>query len=215
MKIATLYSGGKDSNYAVLWALEQGHDVVLVNMQPQEDSMMFHHPNIKWCEMQAKASQLPIKTFKTTHETELEDLKNALIDTDCEGLVTGAVASVYQKSRIDKIANDLGIEAFSPIWHKDSHFLKHMLEIMEVYFVAVSAQGLEKEWLAKRYLPQHVDDLLKLNPPINVFLEGGEGETFVTNASFFKKRIEIDKWNIQWENICGKAIIEQAHLVDK
>jgi len=215
MKIAALYSGGKDSNYAVHWALEQGHEVVLINMEPQADSMMFHHPNTNWCGLQAEAAGLELTTFSTTHETELEDLKNALKEANADGLVTGAVQSVYQKSRIDKIAKDLDLEAFAPIWHKETDFLKEMLDMMEVYIVSVSAEGLGEEWLAKQYKPKDVDTLSKLNPPINLFLEGGEGETFVANAPFFKKRIEITEWDISWNGNTGKAIIKDAELVKK
>ena len=215
MKVAVLYSGGKDSNYATQWALEQNYEVEWVNMKPQEDSMMFHHPNVNWCELQAQASQIKLHAFETTHKTELKDLKNALREVDCEAVVTGAVQSIYQKSRIDKIASDLGIEAYSPIWHQTPQFLKSMLEMMHVYIVSVSAQGLGQEWLTKRFEPADVDTLMKLNPPINVFLEGGEGETFVADAPFFKKRIEITQWKIQWDKTCGKAIIEQAHVIDK
>ena len=215
MKIAALYSGGKDSNYAVHWALQQGHEVVLINMEPQADSMMFHHPNVKWTKLQAQAAKLELKSFTTTHETELEDLKEALRSVEAEGLVTGAVQSVYQKSRIDKIANDLGLEAFSPIWHKDTNFLKEMLELMDVRIVSVSAEGLKEDLLTKRFTPRLVDQFSKLSPPINVFLEGGEGETFVVDAPFFKKRIEITGWDIKWDGQTGKANIKDAKLVEK
>ncbi|MFH0927533.1 MAG: diphthine--ammonia ligase [Candidatus Micrarchaeota archaeon] len=215
MKIAALYSGGKDSTYATYWAIEQGHEVVWLNMRPQEDSMMFHHPNLEWCKLQAQAAGIKLHTFDTTHETELEDLKEALRTLECEGLVTGAVQSVYQKSRIDKIANDLELEAFSPIWHKPPEFLKHMLEIMDVRIVSVSAQGLGEEWLSKRFMPEDVDTFAKLDPPINVFLEGGEGETFACDAPFFKKRIEVKKWDISWNGNTGKALIKEAALAGK
>lgn len=215
MKIAALYSGGKDSNYAVHWALEQGHDVVLINMEPQADSMMFHHPNVSWCKLQAEAAGLELKTFTTTHQTELEDLKNALKSVNAQGLVTGAVQSVYQKSRIDKIAQELNLQAFSPIWHKPVEFLKEMLELMDVRIVSVSAQGLNEDLLSKRFTPQLVDEFSKLNPPINVFLEGGEGETFVCDAPFFKKKIEVLEWEIKWDGQTGKALIKKANLVDK
>ncbi|MFH1306410.1 MAG: diphthine--ammonia ligase [Candidatus Micrarchaeota archaeon] len=215
MKSAVLFSGGKDSAYATQWALEQGHEVIWVNMQPQEDSMMFHHPNVKWCKLQSQAAEIELKTFDTKHERELIDLENALKKLDVEGVVTGAVASVYQKSRIDKIANKLKLEVFSPLWGKDEEFLKKMLSEMEVYIVSISAEGLGEEWLGKKFEKEDVDKLSALQPKINVYLEGGEGETFVADAPFFKKRIEILKWEKKFDGMRGKAVIKEAKLVEK
>jgi diphthamide synthase (EF-2-diphthine--ammonia ligase) len=50
---------------------------------------------------------------------------------------------------------------------------------------------------------------------IHPFLEGGEGETFVTDASFFTKKIKIKKWNKKWDGIRGIAEIVEAELVTK
>ncbi|MBN2478495.1 TIGR00289 family protein, partial [Candidatus Micrarchaeota archaeon] len=41
MKVAVLFSGGKDSLYAVFWALFQGWDVELVSVESEEYSYMF------------------------------------------------------------------------------------------------------------------------------------------------------------------------------
>ena len=46
-------------------------------------------------------------------------------------------------------------------------------------------------------------------------LEGGEGETFVTDAPFFKKRIVIEEWDKSWDGIRGVAKIKKAKLVEK
>ena len=128
-----------------------------------------------------------------------------------EGIVTGAVASVYQKDRIEAIGKRLGVSVHSPLWHSDEKKLNELLDTMEIYVIAVAAEGLGKEFLGKP-LRKLVDAKVK---NIHPFLEGGEGETFVTNAPFFKKRIEINGWKISWDGVRGVAEIEDAGIVKK
>jgi len=215
MRIASLFSGGKDSVYALGWALKQGFEPILVTMDPQEYSMMFHHPNVKWTKMQAEAIGVEQVIVKTTHEQELGDLENSLLklkkEKGIEALVTGAVESKYQKDRIDAIAKRLGLKAHAPMWHGGGELLKEIIDNFEVYVTAVSAEGLDQKFLGKPF-KKLVDAKVK---NIHPFLEGGEGETFVTDAPFFKKRIEIKKWNIRWDGVRGVAEIEDAKLVPK
>ncbi|HIH22101.1 TPA: diphthine--ammonia ligase [Candidatus Micrarchaeota archaeon] len=211
LHVACLFSGGKDSCYAAGWALSQGWTVTLVTMNPEPYSMMFHHPNVQWTKLQAETMGVKQMTVSTKHETELNDLENALRKLKIEGIVTGAVASVYQKDRIEAIGKRLGVSVHSPLWHSDEKKLNELLDTMEIYVIAVAAEGLGKEFLGKP-LRKLVDAKVK---NIHPFLEGGEGETFVTNAPFFKKRIEINGWKISWDGVRGVAEIEDAGIVKK
>ena len=61
MKLASLFSGGKDSVYAIYLAQKQGHDVVcLLSVIPKSDeSHLLHHPNIQWTKLQSKSMNIP------------------------------------------------------------------------------------------------------------------------------------------------------------
>jgi len=83
--------------------------------------------------------------------------------------------------------------------------LKHF----EIYITAVSAEGLGPELLGKNF------NQLGERKNIHPLLEGGEGETFVADAPFFKKRIEILEWKIEWDGVRGVAHIKDAKLVEK
>ncbi|MEK6978959.1 MAG: diphthine--ammonia ligase [Candidatus Micrarchaeota archaeon] len=209
--VAVLFSGGKDSCYAAGWALAQGYDIVLVTMNPEPYSMMFHHPNVQWTKLQAEAMGIKQVMVTTKHDTELNDLEETLRKLKIGAIATGAVASVYQKDRIEAIGKRLGVPVHSPLWHSDEKKLHELLDTMEIYVVAVAAEGLGREFLGKP-LRKLVDAKVK---NIHPFLEGGEGETFVTNAPFFKKRIEIKGWKISWDGVRGVAEIEDAGLVEK
>jgi uncharacterized protein (TIGR00290 family) len=140
-----------------------------------------------------------------------ERLAAKLRSLKAEGLVSGAIASEFQRRRLEKVCEQLSIPSYAPLWHKGSELLDEMLANMEIYITAVSAEGLGKEWLGKP-----LADLLRSKPKnINPFLEGGEGETFVVDALFFKKRIAISSWNIEWDGVRGVANIKDAKLEDK
>ncbi|MFH0884785.1 MAG: TIGR00289 family protein, partial [Candidatus Micrarchaeota archaeon] len=118
--------------------------------------------------------------------------------------VTGAVASTYQKSRIDSIAKELSIPSFAPLWHAGAEKMEHMLRDFEVYVTAVSADGLGPEFLG-----EPLEKLVRAKKPgVHLFLEGGEGETFVANAPFFRKRIVIRGWKKTWDGVRGVAELE-------
>ncbi|MFH2106739.1 MAG: diphthine--ammonia ligase [Candidatus Micrarchaeota archaeon] len=208
MKVACLFSGGKDSCFALFWAITQGFKPVLTTVKAEEYSTMFHHPNIEATKLQAKAIGLRQIFVKTDEKKWHDDLKAAIKKEKCEGIVNGAIASEYQRRRIEKIGEELGIPTYAPLWHKEETLAKE-LENMEAYVVAVSAEGLGKELLGKP-LKELMDKKVK---GIHPLLEGGEGETFVANAPFFKKRIVIKEWDIKWDGVRGVAEIKKAELV--
>src|SRR5271157_765855 len=118
---ACLYSGGKDSTLAVHRMHENGKDVdlLLTAFSKNDYSFMFHTPNIRFSSMQAEALGIRQVTFKTEgiKDKELSDLETALKDNKVTELITGAVASNYQKERIDAICERNGILHVSPLWH--------------------------------------------------------------------------------------------------
>jgi predicted ATP pyrophosphatase (TIGR00289 family) len=206
MRVAVLFSGGKDSVFAAFWALAQGFEPVLVTIRPPEYSMMFHHPNINATGKQAEALGLRQVFVETTEEDWREKLIDAFKNLGAQGIVAGAIASEYQRRRIDSIGEELGIPTYAPLWHKDrgDDVRKEMLGYFEIYVSAVSAEGLGPEYLGEPF--KKIADANK--PGIHPFLEGGEGETFVANAPFFKHGIKIKGWKKTWDGVRGVAEIE-------
>jgi ABC transporter with metal-binding/Fe-S-binding domain ATP-binding protein len=213
MLAACLFSGGKDSVYAVGEALKQGYEVIIITMNPEPYSMMFHHPNVKWTRLQAEAIGTKQIVVDTKHEQELTDLENALanLSPKPDAIFTGAVASEYQKKRIEAIGERLGVKVISPLWHADEKKLHELLDTMEIWVTAVSAEGLDE-----RFLGQPLRKLVNAKVKnVHPFLEGGEGETFVTDAPFFKKKIIIFGWKTNWDGVRGVAEIKDAKLGSK
>jgi diphthine-ammonia ligase len=227
MKVGVLFSGGKDSAYAAYLARKMGDELVcLITLSPaRSDSYMFHYPNIRWTAMQAEAMHLPQVKLETkgVKEEELVDLRKAIEtakrDYSIEGVYTGALASVYQKSRVERICDELSVAAVSPLWQIDA--ITHLTNIVasgfEVIMTGVAALGLDEGWLGRALNKDAIRDLAGLHAKygVNPGLEGGEGETFVLDCPLFDRRIEVVSSRNHWEGDAGYLEILDAHLVAK
>jgi len=223
MRVAALATGGKDSALALYRALKLGYEVkFLVTMIPQrEDSWMFHFPNIHLTDLFAKAVEIPLVKAETVgiRETELKDLKNLLATLDIEGVVSGAISSRYQKERIDKVCQELNLKSIAPLWQEDSmRLLKEIINLnFEVMFVGVYAYGFDQSWLGRKIDSTTLKDLVELNNKYQISLvgEGGEYETLVLDAPFFRKRIRVLQTEGIWKNHSGYLLVKKAKLVKK
>ena len=223
MKVAALVSGGKDSALALYRALQSGYDMkCLVTMIPQRpDSWMFHYPNIRLTELFAEASDLPLVKAETKgkKEEELSDLENLLRTIDVDGIVSGAISSQYQKTRVDEICRKLGLKSISPLWHEDpAKLLNEFINLkFHAIIIGVYAHGLDQKWLGRTIDRETLNDLVELNTKFQTSIvgEGGEYETLVLDAPFFRKKIQIHKARIVWEGSSGYLFVEDTELQDK
>jgi len=223
LRVAALVTGGKDSALALYRSIRQGFEVVnLVTMVPQRvDSWMFHYPNIHMADLFAEAVGIPHITAKTSGEKEVEliDLKRVLATLSVDGVVSGGVSSQYQKERVDRICRELELKHIAPLWHEDPlRLLKEMGELkMETIIVGVYAHGFTSEWLGRKIDKAATNELIELNKRFQVSLvgEGGEYETLVLDAVFFKKRIELIESERIWQGGSGYLLVKKAALVNK
>jgi diphthine-ammonia ligase len=224
LRVAVAFSGGKDSTYATWWAMHQAWDVSLVTVKPSStDSLMFHHPNTEWTNLQALAMGLTHEIVEMKSKDELVDLQHALARMKSEGkisgLVTGAVASDYQKARFDNMGDAIGLKTYAPLWHKSPKLLVENVvkSGFRIVLSAVAAKGLDESWLGRELTEQEWSRLERLSEVhgINLTGEGGEYESFVLDAPNFSKRIEIEKSRKEWHGDSGRMVIEKASLRNK
>jgi len=223
MRIAVLATGGKDSTLALFEVLSEGYEVkYLASMIPlREDSWMFHYPNIRLVDLFAEAVEIPLVKAETSgvKEEEVEDLKRLIEKLDVDGIVSGAIASEYQKARVEKICEELKLECISPLWHKNPlDILKEIVDLkFDVVITGVCAYGFSIKWLGRRIDEAAIKDLVELNRKYGVSLvgEGGEYETLVLDAPLFKRRIRIIEAEKVWKDQNGYFLVKRAELENK
>ncbi len=226
MRFGVLFSGGKDSTLALMKAVEKGQVVCLISLISKNPaSYMFHTPNIGLTRLQAKAIGLPLIQCLTEgkKEEELEDLKDAIIEArkwfGIEGVVSGAIESIYQTERVQRICGNLGLLCFNPLWKKNQ---KELLEEIlakgfRVIVSGVFAFPLDRSWVGKEMNREMVDKLFCLAKQYRVSPsgEGGEIETTVLDAPLFRKRIEVLDSEVKEESGSAVFVIKRARLVEK
>ena len=225
MKLASLFSGGKDSTFAIYKAKQDGHSIeCLISAFPKSDeSHLLHHPNISITSLQAKSMRIPqivTRINSTDSQIELEKLQNLLKkakrDFGIDGIVHGGLFSDYQRIRFETIGNNLNLKVISPLWHIDQkNYLKELLDSKFKFIItSVSSAGLDETWLGKEITMDDVEQLERLSSKhgFNLTFEGGEAETFVLDCPLFYSPIVIMKANKIWDGYRGRFEITEAVL---
>jgi len=203
MKCAVLFSGGKDSTFAAYLAKNKGYEIscLISIISENPESYMFHTPSISKVKKQAEVMDIPLimQETKGLKEDELRELELAIqkakTEFNVKAVVTGAVKSVYQASRIQKICDKLELECFNPLWQKDQlELLNDLIENdFEIIIIGVFAYPLDETWLGQIIDKKFIDEVTALYEQyqINPAGEGGEIETFVLNCPLFTKKLKI------------------------
>jgi len=227
VKTCVLFSGGKDSTLALWCAIHQAHDIAcLLTVFPErKDSWMFHHPAVEWTHLQAEAVGIPQVTASISGAKEEElaaltqSLSKLIISHGIESVVTGAIASEYQKSRVDRICDQLGLRSMAPLWGLDpGRLLADQIQMGFEFIVTASmAMGFNRSWLGRVIDEIAFSELRGLQEKygINLAFEGGEAETFVTDAPIFASKIRILEAESIWKLDAGYLKILRAELVQK
>ncbi len=222
MKLAALISGGKDSSFAIYRATQEGHvvtDMVTI-VSENEDSFMFHSTNIHLTHLISEACGIPLISTPSSgeKETELEDLKEALCRVKVDGVVVGAIASEYQASRVQCICDELGLKMYAPLWHMEPEvLLREMIKLMDIRMIKVAAGGMDESWLGRKFDDRLISDLMELNRKYRVHIagEGGEYETLVLDAPYYRKKINLLETEVVWMRDWGVMKVIRAELGEK
>ena len=229
-----LFSGGKDSSFALYRALERGLPVDrLLTVHPTGDSYMYHVPATELATLAAESIGIPSVSVTPAAfggaaedsgqrgDAEVEPLEAALVDLDEDldggiaGVVAGAVESEYQTSRIEALCDRLDCDLYAPLWQEDPRTLgEEMLAAgFEILIVQVAAGGLDDSWLGRPLDESALDELAELNAEYGVHLlgEGGEFETMVVDGPHMDRRIDLE-YETEWDGTRGRLVVTDATL---
>ena len=232
----SLFSGGKDSSWALYRALESELCVSrLLTVHPTEQSYMYHVPATRLARLAAKSVDIELIEVEpgdvgadlaesgARGDAEIEPLEHVLrdlafdLDGGLAGVTAGAVESEFQTSRIEAMCERLDVELFAPLWGRDPRELADaMLDAgFKIRVVAVAARGLDESWLGRTLDADAFSELEALNAEYGVHLlgEGGEFETLVTDGPHMNRRIKLD-YETEFDGVRGRVRIVDARLGD-
>jgi len=225
MKLGSLFSGGKDSTFAIYLAQKQGHEVVclLSIFTKSEESHLLHYPNLQWTKLQSESMNIPQLTINSESD-ETDDelsameklLQNAKEQFHIEGLVHGGIKSQFQKEKFESLCSKLDLVAITPLWNTEpEQYMNDLLDSNFIFImITVSSDGLDDTWLGKEITKSDIDTLKQLSEKFgfNLNFEGGEAETFVVDCPLFSNSIKINKTKKIWDGYRGRFEIMDAGL---
>jgi len=219
--VTALVSGGKDSVYAAYLADTQGWPVdELVTILPSDpESMLYHTPNLDLVALQAEAWGKRHRTVRVTGAGEAGELDalDRAIAGDRGPVVVGAIASSYQWARVVRVADRHGRRVYAPLWRKEpGRVVREELSAgLEIRFVHLAAEPLPADWVGERLTTERLAEMERIHRDVrgvNVAGEGGEYETLVVGAPFFRARLEIDRAERRVDRSTARLVISSAHL---
>ena len=229
MNVAILYSGGKDSTFAVQHAMNKGWKIkYLVSVKPtRKDCFLFHYATIEQTRDLAKMLQIPhfyvkcrvanpVKEAEIVKEIVKKNQKKMKIDA----VVLGGTG--LQETQLKSIQNALAplkVEAFaSHAGEEHDLIMEEMLNNgYEILITQIASDGL-KDWLGKKITKENFPQLKKdsVKYGFHIGFEGGYADTLVTDCPLFSRRLVVEDMSVIFEDdYCGHVVINKHRMEDK
>lgn len=220
MRVLALLSGGKDSVCAIETVQGHGWDVVaaLAMVPAGDDAWMFHTPNLAVVRGVAQALGLPLleAPCRLGQEEEVEDLRSAVAAAArhlrLDGLVSGALASEYQRTRIEGVGHALGLRTFTPLWHKEPGAYVGSLLGWDIRLSRVAAEGLPLQWAGQRLDAAKLDAMARHPARPHVAGEGGEYETLVLSSTGYTQQVVVDEATVEATSTRATWTVTRWHV---
>ncbi len=229
MDVAILYSGGKDSTYAIEHAMLRGWNIrYLVSVKPsRKDCFLFHYATVEHTKEFAKMLQIPHFYLKCRHADPLKEagIIKELVEKNQKSAKVDAVVlggTGLQETQLKSIQNalkPLKVDAFaSHAGEEHDLVMEAMMDNeYEILITQIASDGL-KEWLGKKITRENFAQLKKdsVRYGFHIGFEGGYADTLVTDCPLFSKRMVIEDMSILFEDdYCGHVVINRYRMENK
>ncbi|MCQ2086008.1 MAG: diphthine--ammonia ligase [archaeon] len=220
MKLAALYSGGKDSTFAIYIAKQMGHEIkFLVNVVPSnEASWLFHTPNLSMVPKMARDMGIPLVRVKSdgTENGDINSLKYAINGLKVEGVVIGTLWSDYQWDRMNTVFDELHLKTIAPLWRKNQDMIYDEIVSagIDAIIVGTFAYGFSEDWLGKHLNLSTKEELISLRKKygLSIMGEGGEYESLVLDSPIYKKKLTIREYEKKYTKDSGTLTVKEINF---
>jgi uncharacterized protein (TIGR00290 family) len=198
VKVVSLWSGGKDSCFACYQAKLQGYQIsAVVNFTNADGTdSVSHGLSAETIQRQTEMTEMPLlqkampkQGYRDAFKALIEELK---AKEDIKGVVFGDIYLQEHRDWIDKVCEELKVEAILPIWTTDTEGLaKQIIDSgFKAIIVSVNKEILGEQWLGREIDNRFVGELKALGN-IDLCGERGEFHTFVYDGPIFKRPVSF------------------------
>ena len=207
-------SGGKDSTYALHEALKEGLNVnhlLFINTGSKA------HLVNKWMlKLVSEALEIPAVTVNK----ELPEIRKALRKLKADMLVSGVMTTPEHMDWYQEVCSPIQVKHYAPLWGKNPLTALDEMKQLGFHMLVIevdTSMGSSKNWLGKEIDDNMLSELKQLESKhkINPIGEWGEYHTIVLDCPIYKKKMNILKSEITWENSKGYVAIKKANLQPK
>jgi len=198
MKVAVLWSGGKESYLAYHKAMTQGYKITcLVTFVGNRPFLCHPLPLIS---LQAKALGVPHYRIKVKkpYKRGYREAISTLIETNrIKGIVTGDISFTdsIHGNWIEEVCEGLDLHVIKPLWGLDlGRILNEVVsQKCKAIFICVRKPWFDEGWLGRKLDRDSLKRLKALSDEygINLCGEKGEYHTMVIDSPMFKETIQI------------------------
>ncbi|MEK6983279.1 MAG: diphthine--ammonia ligase [Nanoarchaeota archaeon] len=229
MDVAILYSGGKDSTYAIESAMLKGWNIkYLISIKPtRKDCFLFHFATVEQTKDLAKILQIPhfYENCRVSDPSKEASIVKSIVEKNQKKLKVDAVVLGgigLQETQLKSIQNalmPLGVDAFA--MHAGEEHDLVMEEMLnkgyEIMITQIASDGL-KDWLGKKITKENFAQLRRdsVRYGFHIGFEGGYADTLVTDCPLFTKKLVVEDMSVIYEDdYCGHVVIDKYRMEDK
>ena len=211
-----MWSGGKDSHYALYRAMQAGMecDLLLTFIDEETELVMSHRLPPELIEEQAQLVGIPMLKVRVTYATYERVLRNTLYEIRASGITRGIFGDIHLREHRDwfeTIAADFDLRPVFPLWGIPSHLLiEQQRKLMKSVITQVDRK-ISESYLGREVDAEFIDYMLESG--FDPSGEHGEYHTFVCRSPLMEGEIflthadrratpqsvglEIDYWKVE------------------
>jgi len=214
VRVAVLWSGGKESNLACQRVMAQGHEVAVLVTFIFDDWPSVCHP-LSIMSLQSEALGIPHVTLRVAEpykEAYRDSIRNLVRTDGVQGIVTGDIWIEEHRRWMESVCEGLGVHVIMPLWNENTRDLLNaaISSGFRPVFTCVKERWFDAGWIGHQLDGQRVEALKSLHDRFGIDIcgENGEYHTMVLDGPIFKQSIRIEEFAVERK---GSVLLLRPH----